>query len=226
VSQLFDSLGSFVSKRMYPDHEAVLSEAQTISADFMSAVQIEILCPRDRQGELRVTHLPTGITVSRAPLEARSEHQQRNELVVDLRRRVHAFENNIDAVLLFINQEWAAIEEARRPAAYWTRLYGPLAADADAIPEASAPLQVWYFDGQTHFKRSPADWIRVYCVASAAPGGAFSGDPATLGTAAFAPFTGGAECYVELRWGGRNGKALRLRVHDGAVIGQSELWVA
>jgi hypothetical protein len=124
----------------------------------------------------------------------------------------------------WITGEWRRIRQEDRPWGLWFRRHLPLPQTATEIDCAAVPEAVWFIDDGGLRPESVWKWLRF--VAMRPFDASDGGRPlSAIGQAAFAPYLGSREYYVETVWGPRCGEGARWDPDAGdPATGRRELW--
>ncbi len=142
-------------------------------------------------------------------------------------------------ILHLIKETWKELPVARKPWGVWITLHAPLPANADSLMRSTLPFRrawfltdsmgmpqersIWAFTRfwVMHFERP---WDEAGC-ASSDPH--FSADYYAIGLAAFAPYAGSNDIYLETIWAGLSGFGQRLSINAHGLIEPGEgLWIS
>lgn len=151
-------------------------------------------------------------------------------------------ETNIQIILDYIADEWQRLrkdqwanhEGEQWPYGAWIRLHEPLPVGADQI---ETPLSAaWFLDANGLRRMDTASFVRFWTVQiqqTWVTGFATSPDHADftrtrhrIGMAAFAPYGGTDEFYLETIWGGLSASGMRATVRGGQLEILGFLWIA
>ncbi|MFN3652015.1 MAG: hypothetical protein ACK47B_20765 [Armatimonadota bacterium] len=140
----------------------------------------------------------------------------------------------LGAVLLFLQRHWQAQAE-NRPWGMWITRHAPVDGEADALDYAASPaLDAWFLSDSGVTPRSPWGFRRFWSVHFLQPWcqrpyseqtGIYGERRYPIGIASFAPYAAETNwLYVQLTYGRLFGRGYRLRVSDGVVDSEVELW--
>lgn len=136
-----------------------------------------------------------------------------------------------------IRQEWKYVNLKDRPWGVWITQHEPIAETVtDGILYLSPITRAWFLADNEVKERNVWEFCRFITVQGVQPWcsklgrestGIFSGGTHEIGLAAFAQYEGRHDLYLEMIWGGRNGRGMRVfftEQFDERYI--KELWIA
>ena len=138
-----------------------------------------------------------------------------------------------DQALHYVAAAWMGLPKRRRPPCLWVHLHEPVAAFADGL--TTPLLAAWFLDANELRRRNLWEFVRFWVVHHDQPWcgrmqgepSRIFGDPHEIGLAGFAQCQGTADVYLEVSWGGRDGRGVLLMTDDrGKLQEKAEVWVS
>ena len=134
-----------------------------------------------------------------------------------------------------IVREWQGLPASLCPWGVWIRKYSQMPPGKDQVDASVLPQWVWFLDKYGLHSRNVWEWQRFYTVHFEQPWCSkfFSMEPVhvfgagQIGLAAFAPYAGMDNYYLETLWDGRWGHGWEINFGiDNQLLARTELWIA
>jgi hypothetical protein len=142
----------------------------------------------------------------------------------------------VEALLAHVGGEWRRFPREERPWGVWVREHGALPPGTTLLARPTPVRRVWFVDAAGVRAMDPWAYARFHAVHAlqpwcqrrhGEPDALFSERVHRIAQAAFAPYLGADDLYLERLWGSRWAVGERVSVDaNGAVHAHQNLWVS